>query len=393
MIRALMASAFALAVAMTANASDTTHDVYVWQRQWTPALRDALIETRGDFSGVRVLVAQAGRDGRWLASEADPRAFVGDKRARVAVVRYDGAGAAPDVAKLNTYLTDLLARWKDGGAPIAAVEIDYDCGTARLADYASRLRALRKTLAPDVRLAITALPAWLDSSDLDVVLSAADEAVLQVHAVRNPSDGLFDSALAERWIRVFAPHAHNGFRVALPAYGMRVRFDAGGRAVAVESEMTVDATTTSDAKELRAEPADVVRLLTHLAADPPPNWRGIAWFRLPLPGDKRAWTIAALRDVIAGHVPESRLGVDVVASGNGASDLFVVNDGAADAKAFPLRITGSACVAGDAARGWHGEAVADGWRFVPDADLRIRAGTRRAVGWVRCAGAAHARVE
>ena len=385
-----MIPAFALAALL--GALNPAHDVYVWQRHWTPALHAALADSRDLFSGVRVLVAQAGRDGRWLATEADPRAFVGDSRALTAVVRYDGAGATPDATKLAPFLAELVARWRTAGVAFASVEIDYDCGTAHLADYAKRLHDLRVALPREMRLSITALPSWQNASSLDAVLAEADEAVLQVHAVQNPSRGLFDADVAERWIRAFAPHARRGFRVALPAYGMRVRFGEDGRALAVESEMAVDAAATDDARELRAEPADVARLLARLAHDPPPNFHGIAWFRLPLPGDRRAWTIAALRDVISGRVPQARIGVEVVTSG-GASDLVVVNDGAADAPATSVRVSGNECKAGDAATGWRGEPIADGWRFVPDAVLYIRAGTKRAVGWVRCAGAVEARVE
>ncbi|HEY0232874.1 MAG TPA: DUF3142 domain-containing protein [Dokdonella sp.] len=382
----------ALLTSVSASAAPT-HEVYVWQRQWTPALSTALADSRDDFTGVRILIAQAGRTSGWSKSAADPRAFAHDQRTLTAVIRYDGAGVPPDIAALRLLLDETLARWRRAGASFAAVEIDYDCGSARLADYAQRLRALRAALPAGVRLSITALPAWLDAPALDAVLAVVDEAVLQVHAVQDPAHGLFDAALAERWIRAFAPHTRNGFRVALPAYGARVRFGDDGRALAVESEMKVDAADAGDARELGVEPADVVGLLERLAANPPPQWQGVVWFRLPLPGDRRAWTLAALREVIAQRVPSAQISAIAVTRANGASDIFVINRGVADARVKSLVVDGDGCSSGDTALGWRAERIAAGWRFTPGAAQRLPAGVRRAVGWLRCARIESTRIE
>jgi hypothetical protein len=211
--------------------------------------------------------------------------------------------------------------------------------------------------------------------------------------VSTPRLGLFDASTAERWIRRFAPMATRGFRVALPAYGSRVRFDEIGRPIAVESEMLVDAAEDADASELRAEPADVAALLRALTADPPPHWNGIAWFRLPVAGDQRAWTLAAIREVEAGHVPAAQIATRAITRSNGASDIVVLNEGVADARAPVVRVFAQACSAADATSGWRVERMQDGWRFVADASSRLRAKTRTAIGWVRCANADSIRVE
>ena len=395
MIRALRVGVFALLslVTVSGQSAAVPHDVYVWQRQWTQALRTALTDSRDLFAAVRVLVAQAGRDGRWLTTDADPRAFAGDARARIAVVRYDGAGSPPDTASLIPFLRDLLDRWRDGGAAFAGVEIDYDCASARLADYAQRVRLVRAALPADVSLSITALPVWIGESALGDLLAATDEAVLQVHSVQNPRDGLFLADDAERWVRRFAAQTRRDFRVAVPAYGSRIRFDNEGRAIAVENEMAVDATRADSSREMDVDPAGVATLLRRIAEDSPPNLKGIVWFRLPVAGDRRTWTLAAIREVVAGHVPTARISAVTIARDNGAADIFVVNDSVADARASALHVAGSGCSDGDAAAGWQGERVAQGWRFVADGAQRIRAGTRRAVGWVRCKDIAATRVE
>jgi hypothetical protein len=376
---------FALALGATPAHSDTANEVYVWQRQWTPALHAALRDSRDLFGGVRVLVAQAGRDNRWLETRADPSAFTSDPRALVAVIRYDGAGAPPDSVTLRHHLDGLLARWRAQGAAFVGVEIDYDCASARLADYAAALRELRAALPVDVRLSITALPAWLDSADLDAVLAASDESVLQVHSVRRPAYGLFDGVLAERWARAFAARTRKPFRVALPAYGSRIRFDDGGRIFAVENEMQVDAAAGDDAREFAADPRAIVELLAHLRAAPPTHWQGVVWFRLPLPGDRRAWTLAALREVISGQVPRTRVEVEMLARENGATDIVVVNRGGVVAPAVAFRLVDASCSAHDAANGWNIRSRAGALRFEPASSLRIAPGRRRAAGWVRCA--------
>lgn len=371
-------------------ASASNDEVYVWQRQWSPALREALVASRDMFGGVRVLVAQAGREGRWVETQADPEAFVGDARTRVAVVRYDGAADPPDIRRLHIYLDGLLERWRSQGAAFDAVEIDYDCASARLADYVTRLRSLRAILPRDVRLSITALPAWLASPDLDVVLGASDEAVLQVHAVRNPTYGLFDAERAERWTRAFALRSPHPFRIALPTYGARVALDTGGRVRAVESEMKVDAAVGDDARELETDPRAVVDLLARLRAEPPLHWRGAVWFRLPLPGDQRAWTLDALREVIAGRTPDAGIDIDLRARDNGAIDIVAVNRGGIAAEPMSFRIVGGACTTYDASAGWSVDATrADQPHFVPAVALQVAPGRSRAVGWVRCANRPH----
>lgn len=367
-------------------------DAYVWQRQWTPALRRALVDSRDLFGGVRVLVAQSGRGGQWVETQADPAAFDGDARERIAVIRYDGAGEPPDVEELAARLDGLLARWRAHGRPFAAVEIDYDCGTARLGDYAERLRELRTRLPAEVRLSLTALPAWLSAATLDDLLAAADEAVLQVHAVQDPQRGLFDPVLAERWTRAFAARSSKPFRIALPAYGSRVHFDARSRAVAVESEAVLEDAMGEGARELSADPRAVVSLLQRVDGTMPAHWRGVAWFRLPVAGDRRAWTLAALRAVIGGRVPEARLEVRLQPHLHGAVDIGIANRGGLMAPVPALRV-GADCTAWDAARGWTARRENAVLLFEPKAGMDLAPGRTRAVGWVRCARAPEVGIE
>jgi len=383
--RALAALVGVASVLASTRAFAIDFDAYVWQRVWTDGVRAALTASRDDFARVRVLVAQSGREGRWIEIGADPRVLAEDPRARIAVIRCDGAGAPPDVDRFVGFAKALASRWREAGAPLAGVEIDYDAGATRLPDYAKRLREIRSQLPRELALSITALPAWLGSPSLDDVLSAVDEAVLQVHVVQAPAHGLFDRALAERWTRAFAPHAPRGFRIALPAYESRVRFDADGVVVAVENEMPVDLARSSSARDLRVAPAHVVALLASLERDPPPHWRGVAWFRLPVAGDRRAWTLAAMRDVMSGRTPTPRMSMRVAARQGGASDIVIANEGAAGGAAPSFVVEGRECGAADGANGWSVERAPKGWRFVADMSHWLGGETETVAGWVRCA--------
>src|SRR5262249_48126099 len=121
-------------------------------------------------------------------------------------------------------------------APLAGVEIDYDCPTARLASYAGFLAELRARLPRRLALSITALPSWLSSPQLEGVARDLDEIVPQVAAVDDPRRGLFDAAQAGRWVRAFARRIPRPLRVALPAYDVRVSWRADGRLASVEGE-------------------------------------------------------------------------------------------------------------------------------------------------------------
>ena len=112
------------------------------------------------------------------------------------VVRIEGARGPLAVPALWAELEPLLARWRAGGVDVAGIEIDHDCATAALDDYASWLRELRDAMPRDLKLSVTALPSWLESPALDQVLGAVDDSVLQVHAVQRPDHALFDAASA-----------------------------------------------------------------------------------------------------------------------------------------------------------------------------------------------------
>lgn len=70
-MRALAFALLATLLAFGASGAKSRDEVYVWQRHWTPPLREALLASRNLFGGVRVLVAQ--ETGRVAGSAPKPR--------------------------------------------------------------------------------------------------------------------------------------------------------------------------------------------------------------------------------------------------------------------------------------------------------------------------------
>jgi len=175
--------------------------LYVWQRQWTPAHEPALNDSRSDFSTLRVLALQAFPNAGWSRARIDTELLKRDARPLIAVIRLDGQLKALDPQAVTAQILQVLADWQGQGLTLSGVEIDHDAGSARLSAYTEFLTHLRDALPANLRLSITALPAWLDSPQLPALLATVDSSVLQVHAVSDPRRGLFAPEQAGRWAK------------------------------------------------------------------------------------------------------------------------------------------------------------------------------------------------
>jgi hypothetical protein len=364
------------------------HDAYVWQRRWTPAVEEAVSQSAAHVRRWRVLGAEMSGGGELVAVQADRRAL--GRMPVVLVVRINDQIPRWDHERAVTETVALVERWRDGGATLAGLEIDHDCGTARLGDYADFLARVRRAVSPDLELSITALPAWLASSRLDAVLAQVDETVLQVHAVVNPRQGLFDRAQAAAWVRRWGRVSPTPFRVALPTYGSRVTWDRAGRVTAVESEMPRYA-NLAPGRELVVRPLEVARFIDEVRRSSVPNLAGFAWFRVPTAGDRRAWTLATWHAVMAGHaIPPVMRAATTRGEVPGLFDVHIVNEGPID-DVVPRRVwvdDDARCEAADGVAPYTAARGADGViTFSLQAPLLLAAGERRPVGWVRCARA------
>lgn len=364
------------------NAPPLDQQLYIWQRQWTPAHDAALRNSHADFSTLRVLALQAFPNAGWHRARINAPLLKADGRPLIAVIRLDGQLKSLDQDQVTTQIVQVLADWQAQGLSLSGVEIDHDAGNARLPAYAEFLTHLRAALPAHMALSITALPAWLGSAQLPALVQTVDSSVLQVHAVSDPRRGLFDPEQALKWAKGWARVTDKPFYLALPAYGVALLADDGG-APLVESEVPIE--RSGERRELLADPLQLSQLAKALQDDPPAHLAGLIWFRLPLANDRRAWSLTTLRAVARGEALTSRLGL-LFSEQNGLYDIRLGNNGNLDS-AWPARITVKArgCEGADALAGYALQQGPDLLTFTRLRDGRLPAGGQRAIGWARCA--------
>jgi hypothetical protein len=337
------------------------------------------------FGGWRVLVAETDTPKHLRPFAVDWPALAATRKSVTAVIRIDGHVALRD-ANFRAQIASLESIWRARHVRLAGTEVDYDCGAARLSEYAEFLTALRRDLPRDQRLSITALPSWLDYPDFASVAAAADEMVLQVHAVRAPQTGLFDAKVAARWIADLSLKDRKPFRVALPDYSTRVIRDDKGEIVAVESEAP-RLVGGANAEELAAVPLDVAGFVKTLEREHPAQLAGFVWFRLPVASDQRTWSLATLAAAMRGVVPASQMEASLRPGGvSGAFDIVLANDGEIDAP-LPARVDVTPdCAFSD---GVNGFTLAHETGHLSLRRLQIgmlRAHHEQIIGWTRCRG-------
>ncbi|WP_149087118.1 DUF3142 domain-containing protein [Pseudomonas prosekii] len=381
-LSALLAAALLLNACEQHAAPALDQQLYVWQRQWTPAHEAALRDSRAGFSTLRVLALQAFPQEGWRRARIDPALLKQDGRPLIAVIRLDGQLPSLDKQQIIGQIQQVLADWQAQGLTVSGVEIDHDAGNARLPDYRTFLTQLRAELPSALPLSITALPAWLDSAQLAELLASVDSSVLQVHAVSDPRRGLFDARQAKQWAQAWSRVTTKPFYLALPAYGVALLPGASGAPV-VESEVPVE--RVGKRRELLADPLQLSQLGAELRDDPPEHLAGLIWFRLPLAGDRRAWSLSTLNAVARGDALQTRLSLQL-AEQNGLYDIAISNQGNLDSP-WPERLTLAVkdCDGADALAGYALQQTPDLLTFTRLQDGRIAAGGQRAIGWARCA--------
>lgn len=382
--RAVLCSVLLLLLAACGKQADLPADAYVWQRVWTPPVSQALADSADVVRAWRVLMAEMNPDGRWFTAAPDLAALAAAKRPVIMVFRLDGRADALPAAEVLARINAARGAWESAGIGLAGIEIDYDCPTSKLPAYATFLETLKQGLGPDLPLSITALPTWLGGAGLDALLRIPDEAVLQVHAVLSPEQGLFNARRASAWLAAFADRTQRPWRVALATYGSRVSWNDDGSIAAVESERPA-LLPGGRASELVATPAAMAAFIDEIHRARPRGLAGIVWFRLPTARDERAWSLATWRAVLTRQPLSPALSVTARAAGSsGAQDLILANGGNADAALpFAIRWQG-ACRAADGINGYTLEHDSSGAFLRRSQNGLLHAGGQRNIGWIRC---------
>ena len=339
---------------------------YVWQHQWSPAVRDAV--AMADFDGLAVLVAEVTWDGR-----APVRVQTGTLPPHSTLVLRVAPPPRDPVAVLSPLIADLTQKHPQA----AAIQLDLDLPTARLSEYTDWLRRLRAHT--ELPIEITALPTWLSSADLPALSAAADRLTFQVHWL-NPDepDHLLD--------RDALTHLHAAarlgrpFSVALPAYGYQVALDGEGALVGIAAEQgNLQVPEGGSVAVVMADPVAVAEVMAAIQADRPDHLVSVSWFRLPVAGDQRVWPTQTLAAVRQGREPVQSMTL-TQANDAGAWTLTVNNTGEATLPPPVVAVEGT-MLTGDGVGGWRWQPGAG--RMVPEHAEAIPPGASVVVGWVR----------
>ncbi len=364
-----------------------SHEVYIWQHRWTPALKAAITTATPLISAWHVLGAELSQKGRFNPVRIDTEALKQSGKPVILVIRINGQLSNWTNETITTTVLSMANAWREAGLDVTGIEIDYDCATRQLASYTQALILLKQALVKQqLQLHITVLPTWLPSAALPTLLAQTDQAVLQVHSVSNPRKGLFDAKLAATWLTQFSELSPVKFRVALPTYGSRVSWNEQENIIGVESEISLGL-LEADTQELNVKPEAVAALLHNLQQKPPSNFLGTVWFRLPTADDQRAWSLSTWQAVVTGQPLYSKFAASSTSSDNsGAYNILLSNEGDIDANA-PNEIhvsTHQSCHQADAINFYRLAHSANQISFQLDHAFTLRAHQQLVIGWVRC---------
>lgn len=352
-------------------------EIYVWQQQWSPAVARTLSEAQPATDRFLVYAANLRVDDTAIKIEytqPDWRALAGCGRPVGAVIRADSRLArwledgrfAQAVAKLREAAARMRAQAGAAGCAVGAVQLDYDCPTARLASYTRLLKTLSQE-APPLALSITALPTWMASRQFGPLVRAAASFTLQVHGVERPTTidkpiVLCDYAKIPAWVEK-ADAFGCPFTVALPTYGYRVLFDPQGRYQGLLAEERAPDERDAGQQErlVMADPAALAMVVERLRRNPPHHCRALTWFRLPVETDQLNWPWPTLRAVATGRAPRLTFKAELRPTGDPAlAEVWLANTGEANLwreVRIPINRNKKNILASDLMMGFREEAV------------------------------------
>jgi len=370
---------------------------YLWQRDWTPAVADAVTEAGQRLDGLVILGAEIDwRDGTPRCIKASiPWKLLRGARKPIAialrVAPFPGPFAADDrsARAIIGAVESLLADARKDGVTPGEFQLDFDCAQKKLAGYRLWVRALRPAVG-HLRFVITTLPAWLDEPEFSRLARDADGYVLQVHSVPTIQESgtavLCDTRLARKWA---AKAAKLGlpFSVALPTYRCLAGYGPSGKLLGVAMDSVQPAWPAGTSLlDFAANADDLAGLVKEWEASRPAGLRELLWYRIPVATDARNWRWATLSAVMAGRKPMRR--IEASGEGDNPVDLSIANTGEADEPlecAVTASWNGATLVASDALPGWRVRTEKNFSVFTlePGYRLRLSPGDKRGIGWLR----------
>ena len=377
-------------------------DAYVWQRDWSSNVVQAVRDRGPAFSRVVVLAGELDlrpSPPRWTPvpfapppPRADTKPLTWGLALRVGPFPGPFEPEGNPIRLLRRLARESLARAQRAGVPIAEVQIDFDCADRHLDGYRVWIEALKRELAP-MPVTITALPSWLDQRSFRTLAAVTDGFVLQVHSLARPRHArdplpLCDPVAARLAVERAARIAGEvPFRVALPTYGYRLAYGPDGTFLGASAEGPLPEYRTGTVlRDLEADPAAMASLVARWTTDRPTTMQGLIWYRLPVTGDQSNWRWPTLVEVMAGKTPKARLATSIQATTPGLAEITLINSGTADFSgpvAVRARWSEARRVGADGIRGFDAFYASSNEVLFTQAICRLPAGEESRIGWVR----------
>ncbi|HEY1790573.1 MAG TPA: DUF3142 domain-containing protein [Verrucomicrobiae bacterium] len=387
-----------------------SQDIYLWQRDWNQAVRDAIIEHGSNFERIVTLNAEV----TWQAKRPEivevPVDYALLKQSGIHVGLALRVGPYPgpflETDKTTAFLirlaVSLVHQARANGCGPSELQIDFDCAQSKLDGYRVWVVAIRRAIAP-VPVIVTALPSWLNEPSFPKLIASADGYVLQVHSLEAPKSAsapftLCDPAEAQRAVKR-AGQWSVPFRVALPTYGYLIAFNRNGKFTGLSADgPRKDWPPDYQLREVRTDPVAMAELVRFWATNHPASMRGIIWYRLPVADDVLNLRWPTLTAMMAGRVPREHVHAAARRIERGLVEISLVNDGELDLSsrlAVEVTWTNARLVAGDGIGGFNlGDAGPATARFqVDDKPFRLPAGEKRIIGWLRLSEDREVKVE
>ncbi|RBP39608.1 uncharacterized protein DUF3142 [Roseimicrobium gellanilyticum] len=385
-----------------------TREAYIWQQQWRDPVEAAAATASRELDSLAVLAAVIRFPKGSIAPQTQyvevPWQRLKEHGKPIAVVvrlgtptpSFDVGHAEHETGALRTAIHATLEMLSTAGLSPSEIQVDFDCPEKKLAAYAQVMRDLRAQW-PKEKWSITSLPSWLGAKGFKELVQTTGSYILQVHSLKLPPPGraatLCDEQRSLHWAKQ-ADKVGVPFRIALPTYRSEVLYDAGGKLLDVISEdLPQDKTIRAASRSVAvADPAAMARLVKQWTAEPPEHLTGLIWFRVPVEGDRRNWSMPAFLKVLQGEAPAPKLEpvVELDPSGIWKISIRQTGDGMA---LWPLQVTvrlasGAVVESTDARPEYAAGTAPNGVTFQLTRDARARvpempAGDPLYVGWVR----------
>ena len=365
------------------------HDAYIWQHKWTPELTDAIKQSSPYIKKWRILAAEVTPTGMMKKIAVNPSIPSLKVKQIVLVFRINGQFNNWNPETTIKDISNIIRHYTTTNYRITGIEIDHDCANSKLQGYITFLKKIRRlAIIKNKTLSITVLPSWMNSPLLTTLLALTDQAVLQVHSVSDPKQGLINSNKAKQWIKTFDNLTPVPFHVALPTYHSQVGWNNKGQIIGIESEVR-KSFSRQRVENIISDPSVINRLIMQLHQYDAQWLQGIVWFRLPTIKDQRAWSLTTWFNVLQEKKIAPKFKGIALHSVKNTYDIHLINDGSIDA-ILPSKIKISSksgiCYAADGLKYYQQDKKKGAILFIRVKQGILKIGQKRIIGWVHCKG-------